>query len=521
MGLCASKQVENGATAEDDASRDINSKLEQMQREEQAVTKMLVLGTGESGKSTVFKQMKLLYSVPDPPAKFVTVVRANLFGNTHAVAAGMQKLGIDFQTDEGRMASDLLLKLPADGNIEMDAMYPAAFDAMWADPGVQAAIARSSEFQLNDSTAYFWERAGDILRTDFVPTQQDVLRARVRTTGIVQQNLAINGRRYSMFDVGGQRNERRKWIHVFDNVTAIIFVTAVSEFDQVLYEDESTNRIDEALQLFQQILAHRSFHNTSIILFLNKRDIFQKKLERGVPLTVWDKEYTGGADYHSAIDHVKARFLALNDRPEQRQIYAHATCATDSDNMEFVMASVFDIILKENLRKMDEGTADALETGGGGVSAVKSPAPYAEDTVILAACFFTDSLSERMVLTDARDAARLPAVELQRGRISDAEWRWCMALGKGVPPSTQMQTSHSEIGSFAGNFKDGVRALRKLLAMPDGAELGWLYDKPIYLEHSRLTVLLCVRKLPEEVRAYFPPGAMKHPVSWRELIRGV
>ena len=186
---------------------------------------------------------------------------------------------------------------------------------------------------------------------------------------------------------------------------------------------------------------------------------------------------------------------------------------------------------------MDEGTADALETGGGGVSAVKSPAPYAEDTVILAACFFTDSLSERMVLTDARDAARLPAVELQRGRISDAEWRWCMALGKGVPPSTQMQTSHSEIGSFAGNFKDGVRALRKLLAMPDGAELGWLYDtpcffslnffsslgaelgwlydKPIYLEHSRLTVLLCVRKLPEEVRAYFPPGAMKHPVSWR------
>lgn len=164
MGLCASKQVENGATAEDDASRDINSKLEQMQREEQAVTKMLVLGTGESGKSTVFKQMKLLYSVPDPPAKFVTVVRANLFGNTHAVAAGMQKLGIDFQTDEGRMASDLLLKLPADGNIEMDAMYPAAFEAMWADPGVQAAIARSSEFQLNDSTAYFWERAVSALR---------------------------------------------------------------------------------------------------------------------------------------------------------------------------------------------------------------------------------------------------------------------------------------------------------------------------------------------------------------------
>ncbi|EOD26274.1 hypothetical protein EMIHUDRAFT_43354, partial [Emiliania huxleyi CCMP1516] len=219
-----------------------------------------------------------------------------------------------------------------------------------ADPGVQDAMARGAELQLNDSTSYFWERAGDILRSDFVPNEQDILRARVRTTGIVQQNFAIDGRRYTMFDVGGQRNERRKWIHVFDGVTAIIFVTALSEFDQVLFEDETINRMDEALLLFEQILGHKSFRNTSIILFLNKRDLFEEKLKRGVPLTAWDKDYSGGNDYHTALDHVKARFLALNKRPEQRQIYAHATCATDTDNVQFVMASVFDIILKENLR---------------------------------------------------------------------------------------------------------------------------------------------------------------------------
>ena len=55
----------------------------------------------------------------------------------------------------------------------------------------------------------------------------------VRTTGIVQQNFQIKDRKYTMFDVGGQRNERRKWIHCFDNVTAVIFVTAISEYDQV------------------------------------------------------------------------------------------------------------------------------------------------------------------------------------------------------------------------------------------------------------------------------------------------
>ena len=151
---------------------------------------------------------------------------------------------------------------------------------MLADKGVEEAIERAAEYQLNDSTIYFWERAGDILKQDYMPTEQDVLRARVRTTGIVQQNFKIKDKQYTMFDVGGQRNERRKWIHCFDNVTAVIFVTAISEYDQVLYEDENTNRMDEALLLFDQICNHPSFMKTSMILFLNKRDLFATKLQK-------------------------------------------------------------------------------------------------------------------------------------------------------------------------------------------------------------------------------------------------
>ena len=44
---------------------------------------------------------------------------------------------------------------------------------------------------------------------------------------------------YSMFDVGGQRSERKKWIHCFENVTSIIFCVALSEYDQVLLEESS------------------------------------------------------------------------------------------------------------------------------------------------------------------------------------------------------------------------------------------------------------------------------------------
>lgn len=86
-----------------------------------------------------------------------------------------------------------------------------------------------------------------------------------------------------MFDVGGQRNERRKWIHCFDHVTALVFVASLSEYDQVLFEDADKNRLDEALDLFKQIVNSKWFKNTAIILFLNKKDLFEMKLAK-VPM---------------------------------------------------------------------------------------------------------------------------------------------------------------------------------------------------------------------------------------------
>ena len=65
----------------------------------------------------------------------------------------------------------------------------------------------------------------------------DVLRSRVKTTGITETNFEIGELKYRMFDVGGQRSERKKWIHCFENVTAIVFLVAISEYDQMLYED--------------------------------------------------------------------------------------------------------------------------------------------------------------------------------------------------------------------------------------------------------------------------------------------
>ena len=180
-------------------------------------------------------------------------------------------LGIEFASTGGKTAAEEIKGVAAHGNPECTPAMIKKFADMYADKGVDEAIERASEYQLNDSTRYFFERAADILAPNYQPTEQDALRARVRTTGIVRQNFQIKERKYTMFDVGGQRNERRKWIHCFDHVNAVCSVAAISEFDQVLYEDDSQNRLDEAVDLFKQVSNSKWFRNTSIILFLNKK----------------------------------------------------------------------------------------------------------------------------------------------------------------------------------------------------------------------------------------------------------
>lgn len=181
----------------------------------------------------------------------------------------------------------------------------------------------------------------------YIPTEQDVLRSRVRTTGIVENNFEIEGNQFRMFDVGGQRNERKKWIHCFEDVTAVLFVAAISEYDQVLFEDESTNRMDEALCLFEEISNSKWFGSTSIILFLNKRDLFANKI-KNVSLRVCFPEYEGDDSYEDGSQFIQAQFESKSRNPT-KSIYSHVTCATDTHNVSAVFNAVKDIIIQNGL----------------------------------------------------------------------------------------------------------------------------------------------------------------------------
>ena len=68
------------------------------------------------------------------------------------------------------------------------------------------------------------------------------------------------------------------FIQVFDSVTAILFLAAASEFDQRLLEDNETNRMREAVNVFESLVNFPGFARVSFILFLNKMDLLQEKV---------------------------------------------------------------------------------------------------------------------------------------------------------------------------------------------------------------------------------------------------
>uniref|UniRef100_A0A2K5C1A6 G protein subunit alpha o1 n=1 Tax=Aotus nancymaae TaxID=37293 RepID=A0A2K5C1A6_AOTNA len=259
--------------------------------------KLLLLGAGESGKSTIVKQMKIIHEdgfSGEDVKQYKPVVYSNTIQSLAAIVRAMDTLGIEYGDKErkadAKMVCDVVSRM--EDTEPFSAELLSAMMRLWGDSGIQECFNRSREYQLNDSAKYYLDSLDRIGAADYQPTEQDILRTRVKTTGIVETHFTFKNLHFRLFDVGGQRSERKKWIHCFEDVTAIIFCVALSGYDQVLHEDETTNRMHESLKLFDSICNNKWFTDTSIILFLNKKDIFEEKIKKS-PLTICFPEYTG------------------------------------------------------------------------------------------------------------------------------------------------------------------------------------------------------------------------------------
>ncbi|TGZ73113.1 hypothetical protein CRM22_001714 [Opisthorchis felineus] len=314
--------------------------------------KLLLLGAGESGKSTIVKQMKIIHQngySKEECMKYRPVVFNNTVQSMMAILRGMEHLDISFANEERNTDAMLVLSFANTDVTEFSRELSLALMRLWCDPGVQTAVSRSREFQLNDSASYYLNAVERLSDPNYIPSEQDVLRTRVRTTGIMETHFNFKGLNIRMFDVGGQRTERKKWMHCFEGVTAIIFVVALSEYDLTLAEDQEVNRMLESMRLFSSICNNQWFVETSIILFLNKRDLFEDKITKS-PLTICFPEYMGLNNYEEASQYIRRRFEGLSGQNKAKDVYSHFTCATDTNNIQFVFDAVTDVIIKTNLK---------------------------------------------------------------------------------------------------------------------------------------------------------------------------
>eukprot|EP01083_Nonionella_stella_P072561 195694_1 len=341
-----------------DYSKNLDKMFDLEEGEQEDLKRILLLGAGESGKSTIFKQMTDLYTEGRTDEDRLAVkpsIVLNIFNGIKLVFDAAE----DFEADPDIKGTSLdsseelrQLKekvVDAAGAIHLDEDIVDSIKKLWASDEVKKVLDNRSKFQCPDSLEYFIESIDRIVKEGYLPNNQDILRCRVRTTGANDIFFSLEGVQFKMTDVGGQRSERKKWVSFMDNMHAVLFIVGVSEYDQVLFEDASKNRLIEALDLFEGIVNRDVFHDSDIILFLNKHDLFAKKLKK-VPLTTLFEDYEGDPDsVDEALDFIRQAFEERND-VEGKDVYTHQTTGIDPENVKHVFHDVKDIVVKDSLK---------------------------------------------------------------------------------------------------------------------------------------------------------------------------
>ncbi|XP_075905148.1 guanine nucleotide-binding protein G(olf) subunit alpha-like isoform X2 [Nelusetta ayraudi] len=376
MGCLGGKTEEE--RLDEKAKREANKKIEkQLQKERQAYKathRLLLLGAGESGKSTIVKQMRILhvdgFNTEEKKQK-TQDIRKNVKDAIVTIVSAMSTLTppVPLGNPANQFRVDYIKSIAPLSDFEYTEEFFEHAQKLWEDDGIKSCFERSNEYQLIDCAQYFLDKLDSVRKPDYTPTDQDLLRCRVLTSGIFETRFQVDKVNFHMFDVGGQRDERRKWIQCFNDVTAIIFVAASSSYNMVIREDNSTNRLRESLDLFKSIWTNRFLKTISVILFLNKQDVLADKILAGKSkLEDYFPEYTNyqvpaeaapEADEDPRVTRAKFfirdQFLRISTASGdgKHYCYPHFTCAVDTENIRRVFNDCRDIIQRMHLRQYE------------------------------------------------------------------------------------------------------------------------------------------------------------------------
>ncbi|KAL1731550.1 guanine nucleotide binding protein, alpha subunit [Schizophyllum commune] len=244
--------------------------------------------------------------------------------------------------------------------------------ALWADPVVQQAVKRRKT-RLPEWHRYFLDSLDRIATRAYSVTDDDILRARLRTTGVREHRIIFNkgpweissqaaaqaragqiGWEWCIYDVGGCRTQRAAWLPFFENTNVIIFLTPMNVFDERLQEDPRVNRLEDSFLLWQSICSTKLLARTQLIMFLNKTDLLKRKLKQGVQVKKYLPSY---GNRPNEVGHVSKYFkdkfkeILHQQSPIPRTHYIYFTTVTDTTSTAKTLESIRDGVLRENLKQ--------------------------------------------------------------------------------------------------------------------------------------------------------------------------
>ncbi|KAI0673186.1 G-alpha-domain-containing protein [Trametes maxima] len=232
--------------------------------------------------------------------------------------------------------------------------------AIWEDSTVREMLLRKG-IRMEATPGFFLNDIDRIAVRDYEPTDDDVVRARLRTLGVQEHRIKFNkgpasGSEWYIYDVGGSRTQRIAWYPYFDDCDAIIFLAPINCFDERLAEDRRINRLEDSYMLWKAVVSSKLLAKTSIILFLNKRDLLEQKLRSGVRIREHVHSYGDRPnDVEHALKYFQQHFrdILRKNSPEPRPFRAHITSVVDTKATAVTLSVVEEGILRDHLTRAD------------------------------------------------------------------------------------------------------------------------------------------------------------------------
>ncbi|KAJ2997427.1 hypothetical protein HDV02_005556 [Globomyces sp. JEL0801] len=321
-------RAKSKARALDEYLKQEKAKYDAQQQE----PRILILGSSDSGKSTFLKQLKILHGngfTNEELEKAKKTVIFSLFAICRKIVVESPPEKVQpYKNIENLTIENAKDAIPAD--------FTEIMLNMWSDPIIKEIYPTFGDIfpQSSRYTVMFLHKK--VLQQDVILTLKDMLLMRTVTQNISDNVFEVEMRgsktKLHFFDVSGLKYHRKRWLPYFENVQLIVFLVAVSSYDQVLLEDKDVNRMVDAIRLFEDIVNHPLLAKSDMVVFFNKKDLFDIKI-RNISLKTYFPTYTG-EDFSSSesMTFFRDTFKSKNRKPD-KLITFHTTCCTDTKAM--------------------------------------------------------------------------------------------------------------------------------------------------------------------------------------------